>query len=717
MLRSLYAAVSGLENNQTEMDVIGNNIANVNTTGYKSQRVTFENSLSQLLQGATRPADGSGGTDPMQVGLGMSVGSIDTMLTQGNLQSTGQVTDLAIEGQAYFAVSDGKGTYYTRNGNFQLDANGNLVMPSTGMVVQGRLADAQGNISTASQPENIQIPFNVQSPAQATTQVNYARNLDPNSIAQGSVLTTQRFLNSARTDDNLQGLTSSTGTSLGIQPNDVLTFSMTNAAGNTVTQNFSVTANSTLGDLTGAMQAFLRANGAGNGTTVQTIDAATSATLRGGVTIFGNTADIQNLQVTDSSPAPEVTQALAVPTTIPAGTTALSVVTDTLRGPARAGTSVATSDPLSQLFDQNGNSLGLENGDVISVTGSVGGVAANNVPGLTYASGAGGTTMFDLLTNIRNNFKLPSTDGTLQNNPSVSIDGSGTDDNIPDGSIVIRGMPETAFALSNLQIQATNSNGQAPAPDNFNTNTNTTQIQAATDTQVADAAITVYDANGGQHTATMELTPTDTPNQWLWKMKMGGQEQVVQGGQGKLTFGPDGSVASFSFDDGSSSTVINPENGSANISLNLNVGGPGDFTGLTQFASATTAAAVSQNGYSTGQLSSISVGPNGVITGAFTNGTTKPLAQVLVADFNNPGGLQATKDSLYTTSADSGDPILGAPDSQSSSVIAPGALELSNVDLAQQFTDMITTQRGFQANARVITTSDQLLQELVSLKQ
>ena len=149
----------------------------------------------------------------------------------------------------------------------------------------------------------------------------------------------------------------------------------------------------------------------------------------------------------------------------------------------------------------------------------------------------------------------------------------------------------------------------------------------------------------------------------------------------------------------------------------MNVGGPHDFTGLTQFRSATTATAVFQDGYTMGRLRQISIGEDGIMSGSFTNGTTKNLAQIMVADFTNPGGLQKVKDSVYTTSSNSGDPIFGAAGKQSSSVIKPGALELSNVELAQEFTDMITTQRGYQANARVITVSDSLLEELVNLKR
>jgi flagellar hook protein FlgE len=200
-------------------------------------------------------------------------------------------------------------------------------------------------------------------------------------------------------------------------------------------------------------------------------------------------------------------------------------------------------------------------------------------------------------------------------------------------------------------------------------------------------------------------------------MHLGGQEEIIEGGKGRVSFGQDGSVSSFTFDDNAAALVFDPKNGSRNVTVRLDVGGPGDFTGLTQFRSPTTAAAVGQDGYTMGRLRQISIGEDGMVTGAFTNGTNKNLAQILVVDFTNPGGLQKVKDSVYTVSANSGDPIYGAPGAQSSSVIKPGALELSNVELAQEFTDMITTQRGYQANARVITVSDSLLEELVSLKR
>ena len=719
MLRSLYASISGLRNHQTRMDIIGNNIANVNTVGFKSSRVTFEESLSQLLSGASRGVDGGGGTNPMQVGLGMNIGSVDARMSQGNLEATGLITDLSIEGKAYFAVSDGKGTYFTRNGAFQFDSIGQMVLPTNGMVLQGKIADKGGKFQPGSLISNVRIPFNDQAPAKDTSEITFARNLDSDSGAKGSILYTQKYLRAAEggalapSPSPLIGLSDHAGNELGIQAGDILTFSANNGAA-TITSTYTVLDTSTLTDLTAAMQGFLRTPGLGGpGTNVTTVTAAQSAALRGAITIDSNGTAINNFQVTSNRPVsgPRVTKAFSVPTTIPVNPALLSVVSDTLRAPALG------TDLLSNVFDSGGTALGLENGDSIAFSGTIGSDPATNVANTTYVAGVGGTTMQDIINKIKDNFKLPDRDGTIQNNLSVSLNGAGTDDNIPDGSIVIRGQPEAAFAIKDVSIRATDANNAKPSPNFFNTNANMTILREATDTQVAESSITVYDEIGKEHVATMRFIPTATPSEWMWEVKFSGQENPVRGTKGKLSFGQDGSVSSFTYDDGSALLEFDPRNGSRNVQIALKVGGPRDFTGLTQFRSTTTATAVGQDGYTMGRLRQVTIGEDGIVAGSYTNGTTKDLAQILVADFTNPGGLQKVKDSVYATSSNSGDPIYGAAGQQSASVIKPGSLELSNVELAQEFTDMITTQRGYQANARVITVSDSLLEELVNLKR
>ncbi|MCL2600244.1 MAG: flagellar hook-basal body complex protein, partial [Treponema sp.] len=181
MMRSLFSGVSGLQNHQTRMDVIGNNIANINTTGFKRNRVNFQDILYQQLQGAARPTDEIGGVNPREVGLGMSVASIDTVHTQGSLQTTGIGTDLAISGNGFFVLDNAGQQLFTRAGAFSVDANGYMVNPANGMRVQGWMAqEVEGfNMLDASQPVgNITIPVGDKDPARATTTVLLASNLD-----------------------------------------------------------------------------------------------------------------------------------------------------------------------------------------------------------------------------------------------------------------------------------------------------------------------------------------------------------------------------------------------------------------------------------------------------------------------------------------------------------------------------------------------------------
>ncbi|MHB9031203.1 MAG: flagellar hook-basal body complex protein, partial [Candidatus Latescibacterota bacterium] len=145
--RAMSTAVSGLRNQQVMMDVIANNISNSGTMGYKRGRITFEETFALLLQGASRPPGDQGGVNPLQIGNGTSIGSIDNIFSQGNIQSTGNQTDLAIRGDGFFVVSNGQRDFYTRAGSFQWDSRGRLVIPFNGMKVQGRIADGTGVVS------------------------------------------------------------------------------------------------------------------------------------------------------------------------------------------------------------------------------------------------------------------------------------------------------------------------------------------------------------------------------------------------------------------------------------------------------------------------------------------------------------------------------------------------------------------------------------------
>jgi flagellar hook protein FlgE len=405
MMRSLFSGVSGLKNHQTRMDVIGNNIANVNTVAFKASRVTFEDILSQTIEGARSPqTGGAGGVNPKQVGLGVRISSIDTLFTQGGLQTTDNPTDFAIQGDGFFVVSDGRQVYYTRDGAFKLSADGALVN-SGGLRVQGWLADANGIIDTTKALQDIFIPVGAQMKPKATENITFEGNLNANAQAN--------------------------------------------------------------------------------------------------------------------------------------------------------------------------------------------------------------------------------------------------------------------------------------------------------DTWVTSAQ--VYDSLGNVHTLTVTFTKTANPNEWTWEATLDGGGV---GGSGTITFGTDGLVASGGT--GTATFAIPGAN-----ALNLTI----DFSALTQFGGNPSAYISSQDGYEAGSLDMVTTDSNGVITGIFTNGQSKPLAQIALATFPNPGGLLKQGSNLYQISNNSGLPSIGPANSGGRGSIAVGALEMSNVDLAQEFTNMIVTQRGFQANSRVITTSDEMLQDLINIKR
>ena len=700
MLRSLYSGITGLRNHQLAMDVTSHNIANVNTTGYKSSRVTFKEGMSQILKGATRPPGNSGGTNPMQVGLGMAVGSVDTNTSQGAMQSTGLITDLAIEGRAYFAFSNGTGTYYGRNGALQLDANGNLVSPNNGYNLLGLTAEPDGTFSPRAVPGSIHIPYGEKAPAKATEEIEFSCNLDSDSQGLGTVLHTARFLTNGSNADSLTEVFDQVGNDLGIKKGDVLKVTYTDNAGVEQSQEFTVGDDDSQGEIDTLSEL---------ATSIQsTVGGTVSVNPDGSFTVNPG-SNITNLGVTNiSNPIsnPYVSSVFNWSGSLTSGTDYSSK--GFTRVPPKPGTL------LENCYDANGNSLGLEDGDYVKVSGSIGGDVLPDDGGLAYDSTA--TTLQDLMDHIQSTLNLPNKDGSVNNRDTLQINsGTDADDRAPIGSIMIRGRQQTAFALSGINISAENSNKNKTAPTAFNSNMIPTEIQTARDTTVHSTSIEVYDESGAPHTVTTTFTHSGEPGKWLWEITLNGEEKVTQGNTGTVTFGQDGSPASWVFTDGKSQFGFNPMNGSNEVKINLNTGGPGLFTGITQFRSTTTTAAKGQDGYPMGKLSQISITENGEVNGVYTNGTNRTLAKILLADFSNPAGLLRVGDSMYSESNNSGEATLYEAGSGTTSKIKPGALEMSNVDLATEFTNLITIQRGYQANSRVITTSDSLLQELVQL--
>lgn len=712
MVRSLYCGISGLRNHQVGMDVTGNNIANVNTVGFKAGRVTYKESMAQMLKGASRPPGNAGGTNPMQVGLGMAIGSIDTILIQGNLQSTGQITDLALEGNAYFAFSNGEGRFFSRNGGLQMDANGKLVSPTNGFVLQGMMAAPDGTFPIGTRIGDLRIPYGEKAPAKSTEEVSYACNLDSDSEGLGTIVHSNRYLANADAADTISGLFDESGNDLGIQVGDVITVSASDNVGNDYTQSLTVATGDNLATLLNSIQ-----------TVVASIDPLNMVTMNldGTISVTTNNnvnSSILNLQVRSNNPISDsyVANAFSYGPVIPAsaGILGSGVPAAVSAGALRAA--ATDTDLLSAIYDAAGNSLGLEddgvNPDQITIAGGVGG-SNISVPAVDYDVAM---TVGDLLNEIQSAFRLPQYDGTVNNNLSVSINTADTDDDrIPDGAITIRGQRGTAFALTNLSLSASNGNNNPTAPTRFNANMGLTEIQTARDVGQQSTSIVVYDESGDSHTMTTTFTNSGIPGEWLWRITTDGGEQILGGNSGRITFGQDGSPSSMQFDDGSTGFSFDPMNGSNEVRINLDVGSPGSFRGITQFRSPSTTAARSQDGYPMGKLQEISIDEYGEIKGLYTNGISKAIARIYLAEFNNPAGLYKRGDSMFSESNNSGNGVMLQAGVGTSTKIKPGALEMSNVELATEFTNMITTQRGYQANARVITTSDNMLQELVQL--
>jgi flagellar hook protein FlgE len=523
------------------MDVIGNNISNINTVGFKSGRATFSEMFVQTLRGATSSSNGNSGTNPIQVGLGMNVNTLDTSFSQGNIETTGQSTDLAVQGSGFFIVNRNGETLYTRMGTFQFDAEGRLVHPGTGAVLQGKVADAAGKIPQGSTLEDIKIAFDRKSPAKATSHVKLSGNL--NAAASIANITLNGTLDPAAALGTHVDLTATVTDSFG-QSHDVA----------------------------------LRFTNAGANTWDLTTESATGGTVTG-------------------------------------------------------GTATVTFDP---------------------VTGQ-----------LTGFSSVVPITLTSTLT------------------PAA-----------PDMTIDLRPV--------NLREQA----GSSVVNGVFN---------KASDP--VNASVTIFDSLGNRHTLTVTFTKTLNANEWSWAASVPVPASITAGDSGTVTFNPDGTLATFTYTGGASTVDIDPGNGAASMSISLNAGIPGVFAGITQNEGSSNVTPRDQDGYGVGSLSNISIDLGGNIVGAFSNGTVLTLGRVMLVEFNNPGSLERVGDSMYEISGNSGTPAIVSPGESSQSTIVSGALEQSNVDLADEFTKMIMAQRGFQSSARVITTSDEFLQEVVNLKR
>lgn len=463
MMRSLYSGVSGLQNHQTRMDVIGNNISNVNTTGFKRGRVNFQDMISQQVGGAAKPTEELGGVNPKDVGLGMTIATIEQVFSQGNLQTTGVSTDVAIQGNGFFILKDGDESFYTRNGQFGLDSNGTLVNPANGQRVQGWMArDLNGEqiVQTAATPTDLVVPVGSKDPAKATENVLFACNLNKNT--------------------------------------------------------------------------------------------------------------------------PEI-----------------------LEGASESDIAKGTWGTEQKIYDSFGNEHLLS-------------VSFTKVPGVANSWQATVNVDADNADFTQTRVGLGTTDG-VQNTFIVNFDNYGQLASVEDSSGNISNQEGEIILQTSFTVPEANA-----------------------------------DENGNPHRQT--------------------------------------------------------------FSINLGTIGSMKNT-ITQSASPSSTKAYSQDGYKLGYLDNFKIDSSGTITGVYSNGTNRVIGQLALATFANDRGLEKAGNNTYVETNNSGQANIGESGIAGKGSLLAGALEMSNVDLSEQMTDMIVTQRGFQSNAKTIQTADTLLETVLSLKR
>lgn len=703
MLRSMYSGITGLRNFQDQLDVVANNIANVNTIGFKGSRTTFQSTLFQTLSAGNAPQDLLGGINPMQIGLGSKIASIDKLMTQGSPMSTGKTTDMMIQGEGFFILSDGVGQYYTRAGNFTRDYNGFFVDPASGMKLQGWTArltpDGQRIVDTNDPIGDIQISSGQVMPAKQTSFVKLAHNLNAGVGIQDTTIVIKSTLG-----ENIPVRFSFERDLNNLNQNVYLW----EAKILDTNYNFSNLANNT-------SSAAL--------TSTQTINGKVELDDYGKVINWVNYAE-------DDSPL---------------------------------------SDTRISIFDVNGNIVGID-GEPVTIGTN------NNTGTLSGSIKLVDATTNELLYYNPEDIQLSFTSGnsftiTLkdsQGQPITFISSTPTYDGTVGSfnELLSEGIVSGNYKLTGLSIKGVDDSDiidtTTPITINLRSVRDVIQPPVAGEIKFVDmnnptnfataeyispkttTSTVVYDSLGNSYNVYLNFTKINE-NTWFWEAKLDDgtplykittDEQLVNDpANGVIAFDSNGNLAAtnwsivngnivqsggtagFWFDPAEQGAALNPDVNPPSIAAAGPVMVSVNFQELTQFAAPHSIAVTEQDGNAQGTLDSFAINTNGEIIGIFSNGLTAPLGQVALATFNNPEGLLEVGNSMYAMSSNSGLPQIGVSGVGGRGSIIPGALEMSNVDLAEEFTNMIIAQRGFQANSRSITTADQILNELVNIKR
>lgn len=850
-MRSLWSGVSGLQAHQVAMDVEGNNISNVNTTGFKYSRADFGTMFSQTVKIATAPTDGRGGSNPLQIGLGVSVSSTTRIHSQGSVQTTDKNTDVAINGDGFFMVSDDGGLtrYLTRSGDFKLDAYGNFVN-NAGFVVQGWNInwDTQ-SIDSSRTPQNIFIDPGMHIPAAKSTEVAIKANLNSG-------------LNIGTASRNLYALDSVHGWNNKTQrPED---------ENDTGTTQFYTTSKNAVEVTEKGVDAgsLFNANGTGlnlregQGIWVSYADAKfttatdgangvfneNSQTTQQNVIFWGNKDNAVNLDITlngvniQNANIRSLDEAIAyintftAPTDTRDGTGVKAVkkadgsgiefvndnadgTTDNMKnidltvnvGNSAGERNTINYDANTGVFSPQGGNLTTAQNDTDWIAGAAQVGQPQNVKVVTahkYIYSSNPVTIPPMINpdggpafqpNNGNRPTDPASanywdaiQGSLKNTTErtfrttedlrellqrdarygVDYNGSGIIDNATptfDANDINQAVKVVVTENGNFAISNANETSTIPAnagaganaattnPKNmsFNitaysnkqgtvsTNDAFTKIFKAFDgplvigNQIKEseqlklsafsAGLEIYDSLGSKHTLEVQFvkqsTTQDGGNEWQMIIRVPEPAEINTTGEGPTNiivgtarFNNDGSLASYT----PRTINFSPNNGAApNQQIKLSFGTSGSNDGLVSSNSASTLTGQATDGYTSGNLKpdAIRVDDKGNILGEFTNGKTFAVAKIAMASVANNSGLEEIGGNLFKVTANSGNIVVGEAGTGGRGEMKTSALEMSNVDLSRSLTELIIIQRGYQANSKTISTSDQMLQTLIQLKQ
>lgn len=843
-MRSLWSGVSGLQAHQVAMDVEGNNISNVNTTGFKYSRADFGTMFSQTVKIATAPTDGRGGSNPLQIGLGVSVSSTTRIHSQGSVQTTDKNTDVAINGDGFFMVSDDGGltNYLTRSGDFKLDAYGNFVN-NAGFVVQGwNINWDDQTIDSSRTPQNIFIDPGMHIPAAKSTEVAIKANLNSG-------------LNIGTSSRNLYALDSvhgwNTKTQRAEDENDTGTTQFYTTSKNAVEVTEKGVDAGSLFNANGqglnlregqgiwvsyADAKFTTATAGANG-----VFNENSQTTQQNVIFWGNKDNAVNLDITlngvniQNANIRSLDEAIAYINTFTAPTdtrdgtgvkavkkadgSGIEFVNDNADGTTdnmkNIDLVVKQTNTAGERFrvtwnQQNQNFTAATvkaNGNSAWITGGTAGLTEERVQIITAHKYVYSSTPVNIPP-MYNPDGGPGYDPANQNNPGtaennyfqavqgdllntdsrtfrttedlrellqrdarygVDYDGSGRFE--IDGRDVNEGVKVVVTENGNFAISNPNEIPQRPgfvmpgAPgtqDNRTTHNMSFNITAYSNKQgtvstndaftkifkafdgvltvggqikeseqlklsAFSAGLEIYDSLGSKHTLEVQFvkqsTTQDGGNEWQMIIRVPEPAEINTTGEGPTNiivgtarFNNDGSLANYT----PKTINFSPNNGAApNQQIKLSFGTSGSNDGLVSSNSASTLTGQATDGYTSGNLKpdAIRVDDKGNILGEFTNGKTFAVAKIAMASVANNSGLEEIGGNLFKVTANSGAIVVGEAGTGGRGEMKTSALEMSNVDLSRSLTELIIIQRGYQANSKTISTSDQMLQTLIQLKQ